>query len=560
MRPLTKRSTVPSLQQPTMKSWAQVASGKNVKKPPDPASMKKPRTHVHKSAKIDKEIAEIEAMTMVLKRVDPTATPGSIIHELTQQAPTILDMADGDAPLTGKKFLQQVVRDELDFRRFYVTFLNEDFKKSFQSKGFTIGKTKIPPQSSDFRGYIQSPPYYLTREALCEMLGVFGTIVRAGFDNVDTVRTGGFHFDLDVKKGARVPDVIKFGEEEVRIVNKAARKQCSWCSNYGHLYRDCRKRIEHKQFKQNARANIQLDEQQEQDHQERIADALLASNDQQGAMGTSQMIPPTQINDQQKRKQQVIPENEKNANTAALPFASESAKKQHVEVVPSTPMSPDNTPLPQETPAAKDWDARTTKDQEEAEQEGDDSDNEDEMDEFANSYDYETEFVSNEGFVHEPSDDETEKPMETKRYKYYLEVVKFYEKDIVKELPEPKNADEKKQRDAQLSQLLSEKLQKNSHPNTYRRFVNEYKFRTDKPQKEELLNFTHEQERMTKQARAEWIHKHHPTKPWEKLKPSELKEAEKFVSQRIEQLLVNSFPRRYEALMNYVRNKNGAEW
>ena len=167
-------------------------------------------------------------------------------------------------------------------------------------------------------------------------------------------------------------------------------------------------------------------------------------------------------------------------------------------------------------------------------------------------YDYEVEY--------QPSDEEPEKPMGDQRYKNTMKHCKKLEKEIIQQLPEPKNAEEKKQRDAELTKQLNERFLEDCNEDTHRRFINEYKFRNEVPQKEELLNFSHEQDRMTKQARAEWLHRNHPKKPWEKLQTSELKEAEKCVASRVEQLLRISFPRRYDAVTQFVRNKNGAEW
>ena len=220
------------------RTWAEVTKPK---KPPE--RKKTPqliRTEkINTSEETKNRIADLERRTFIVRRVDPEATVETIIAELHQQAPTILQVTDPLAPID---FLEQVRRDELDRRRFYITFASHDIKRSFQETGFSLGKTTIPPKKSDFQGFIQFPPYFLSRVDLKLIASQYGTIVEDTFVSHQGVRTGGWHFELLLHQGAKVPNIIHLDGEAIEITDKSARKRCSWCHNYGHLERHCQKR------------------------------------------------------------------------------------------------------------------------------------------------------------------------------------------------------------------------------------------------------------------------------------------------------------------------------
>lgn len=70
----------------------------------------------------------------------------------------------------------------------------------------------------------------------------FGTILEDRFVETEGIRTGAYHFQLQLHEGSRVPNIIYLDGEAIGVTNKSARKQCTWCHNYGHLQRQCQKK------------------------------------------------------------------------------------------------------------------------------------------------------------------------------------------------------------------------------------------------------------------------------------------------------------------------------
>ena len=230
------------MSQPRNKSWADIARGQQ-KKPPDLRATK-PEAIKHKvqaSQVVKQRILDADKRTIILRRVDPEATVESIIKDMVDQAHII-----SQDQLTPADLLEQVTRDELDRRRYYLTFNTHEQKQKFQETGFRVGKTFIPPTLGDFQGYIQFPPYFLGKQDLQQVMGLYGTILNDRFVEVQGVRTGGWHFELRLHEGTTVPNIIDFDGEPIAIINKSARKLCTWCHNYGHLQRQCQKRRLHR--------------------------------------------------------------------------------------------------------------------------------------------------------------------------------------------------------------------------------------------------------------------------------------------------------------------------
>ena len=195
------------------------------------------------SQEVKQRILDADKRTIILRRVDPDATVESIIKDIVDQAPLICQGPDLLAP---GDLLEQVTRDELDRRRYYVTYLTRVQKQKFQETGFRVGKTYIPPTLGDFQGFIQFPPYFLGKQDLQEIMTSYGTILNDRFVEVQGVRTGGWHFELRLHDGKTIPNVIDFDGEPIPIINKSARKLCTWCHNWGHLQRQCQKRRAHR--------------------------------------------------------------------------------------------------------------------------------------------------------------------------------------------------------------------------------------------------------------------------------------------------------------------------
>ena len=108
------------MSQPRNKSWADIARGQQ-KKPPDLRATK-PEAIKHKvqaSQVVKQRILDADKRTIILRRVDPEATVELIIKDIADQEPSI---CQGPDLLRPGDFLEQVTRDELDRRRYYVTF------------------------------------------------------------------------------------------------------------------------------------------------------------------------------------------------------------------------------------------------------------------------------------------------------------------------------------------------------------------------------------------------------------------------------------------------------
>ena len=214
-------------------------------------------TKVNSSEDTRRSILDVERRTIILRRLRAETTTIMVIKDVYQQAETIL----GRKPATPAEIIAHVTRDELDRRRFYLTFATVNIKTMFQLKGFHIGDINIKATQGDFQGVILHPPYFLTREEMRKLVAPYGQVVSDKFTETEGVRTGAYHFELQMYAGKRVPNVINLDGEPILITDKSDRKQCTWCNNYGHLQRHCLKRRHHQTARLEQQAVRELQEQ-----------------------------------------------------------------------------------------------------------------------------------------------------------------------------------------------------------------------------------------------------------------------------------------------------------
>ena len=166
--------------------------------------------------------------TFILRKVPPATTTMTIFNGLTK----VLKHQD----------ISSIIRDELDTRRFYVTFANKRVKQSVLEHGFKTRGFSIKPQKYDFAGFMPYPPPFLTDEQILEHLTTFGEVVDYRFQTApgSETRIGGLEFKLCLKEDLRVwPTFITADGIKHRIFDRDDRQQCFACKKYGHIQRNC---------------------------------------------------------------------------------------------------------------------------------------------------------------------------------------------------------------------------------------------------------------------------------------------------------------------------------
>ena len=213
-------------------------------KPPDPKKLPARRnaiTHtISSSLAAQKKIFERERRTHILRKLPPSTTLNEVIAGVADTLNIVArDQQLGNHALND--IVESVIRDTNDHRRYYITYCTYEFKKKFASLGYTINDTIIPPEFGDVSVCIPHPPFYLDALDFATMLQQYGSLTNTRFVSVNGVRTGAFHFDINLKENARLPEFIDYDGHMIQIVDKGSLKQCSHCDSYGHLRRECRK-------------------------------------------------------------------------------------------------------------------------------------------------------------------------------------------------------------------------------------------------------------------------------------------------------------------------------
>ena len=168
--------------------------------------------------------------TFILRKVKPTTTTMTIFNDLTKT----LNQQD----------ISSIFRDELDSRRFYITFATTLIKRTVLQDGFMTCGLHIKPQKHDFTGFMPYPPPFLTDEEILHHLETFGKVLDHRFITAkgSQTRVGGLEFKLRLKDGLDMwPTHITVDNTQHRILDRDDRQQCSSCKLYGHIKRHCKK-------------------------------------------------------------------------------------------------------------------------------------------------------------------------------------------------------------------------------------------------------------------------------------------------------------------------------
>ena len=144
-------------------------------------------------------------------------------------------------PLHIQDVVDSIFRDVNDRRRWYVTFKSYDLKQKFAAGGYHIGDTHIPPEYGDVHAFIPDPPFYLDEADLVSIISTFGDVVEHRSSSTNGVRTGSFHFSMNLKESMHLPEYFSVDGHLFQVINKNSLKQCSFCDTFGHIRREERR-------------------------------------------------------------------------------------------------------------------------------------------------------------------------------------------------------------------------------------------------------------------------------------------------------------------------------
>ena len=180
----------------------------------------------------DQDVMQIrrQQQTLVLRKMPFKCTTSSLFNDFSK--------------ITSPENILSIHRDQLDPRRFYVTFTSTQLKRDITSKELLLCGIKIPPTKCDARGYIPYPPPYLDQQDLTTILSAYGEVVSSRFRRARGYNTiiGGLEFDLLLKDDTPLPSHFIYDGVKHTIQNRDDRQFCSACKHYGHLQQHCRKR------------------------------------------------------------------------------------------------------------------------------------------------------------------------------------------------------------------------------------------------------------------------------------------------------------------------------
>ena len=220
-------------------SWAAAVRGRRPPRKSAPqenaAKLVKPIDRIPVQAMVVEKFNELERRTQVLRKVPPTTTTTSILTDLKTQC---------NRPL--EEVVEAVVQEPLDRRRFYVRYISVDLKRANARRGFKIGTITIPPEQADVQGYIPDLPHYMQIDDVVGILSQYGDVVSAKFNTFEEtgIRCGGVSFEMDLHENKRLPGKIQILNDSFTLKLKDDIKQCAFCDRFGHIQRDCRKKME----------------------------------------------------------------------------------------------------------------------------------------------------------------------------------------------------------------------------------------------------------------------------------------------------------------------------
>ena len=136
--------------------------------------------------------------------------------------------------------VEDIFRDELDKRRFYIRYRTYQLRRQIAGNGFTIGTTQIPAEPAIFYGMIPKVPPRLTIQIMTTILKHYGELHDVYYETYpDTsVSTRRLFFSYS-KVNNQVPESIEVDGITLFIRDRRARKQCTKCEKYGHTVGWC---------------------------------------------------------------------------------------------------------------------------------------------------------------------------------------------------------------------------------------------------------------------------------------------------------------------------------
>ena len=322
-------------------TWADITRrGTTTKKPPPnntpqaTRAMKKP-TRLPLTTTTLHRFNDIERRTQVLRKLPHDTTTSSIIADLQKFKPDIGSV------------IEAVIREPLDRRRFYIRYRSVEMKRSHARSGFKIGDITIPPERADITGFISNLPHYMSLDDITSILAQYGDVVSAAFKTFEDtdIRCGGLKFELNLHANKKLPRAFVIMDDTFTIETPDDLQRCSFCDNYGHIHRFCRKKRESME-KAAAEAENQEDLQEEVDEME----LDIAANPN---------VPTSQSNGQQQhpqafqqtlQQQQQPPQHEQTPETTLQPKS-----------IPQEKRTPPNEQTPQEKQTPPNEQATTSK-------------------------------------------------------------------------------------------------------------------------------------------------------------------------------------------------------
>ena len=175
--------------------------------------------------------ADRHRRTLILRRLPYLTNTENIITALQEEF-------NLDEP---EQYIDAILRDKDDRRRFYVTFHRYEDKRNVAEKGFRIGDFLIPAQTGDVSGLIPYPTYYITETDIHKLLEPYGDNIRGNFRrDQHGIRTGGYNFTMDLKPGQTLPKTVTLYNETLNVFNKDDKRLCTYCHRHGHTRQYCK--------------------------------------------------------------------------------------------------------------------------------------------------------------------------------------------------------------------------------------------------------------------------------------------------------------------------------
>ena len=199
------------------------------------ASVTKPTqaTQANQASQLTPSQIDRHRRTLILRRLPYNTTTEDITNALRYELDT--DKLND--------YIDSILRDKDDRRRYYVTFNRYEDKRRIASKGFRIGDFTIPAQSGDVSGLIPYPTYYLTETDVHNLLIPYGHNITGYFRrDKDGIRTGGYNFTMDLRPGLTLPKTLTIHNETINVINKDDKRYCTYCDRHGHTRQYCRQR------------------------------------------------------------------------------------------------------------------------------------------------------------------------------------------------------------------------------------------------------------------------------------------------------------------------------